>query len=230
MTAVKIYGISIYIHDNNSENIYQIEENCPIVHLVKTKLEDDSYIYLATEKKDDIKKYTEEDDEKCEEDISFDFEYIPKFKTICSLNVTTREIESDGNCYFRALSDQISGSQEGYIILRILILDFISDNREVFELSIDHEYFSSWVDFIYKMRQDGTFADAIVVVASATLLRRQIIIHQHEQRPVLFKPLFSISTSNQIHLVYDSKNLHYSSLSTTDGNKLSIDEFECICA
>ncbi|CAF4047790.1 unnamed protein product, partial [Adineta steineri] len=216
--------------DNNSENIYQIEEHCPIVHLIKTKLEDDSYIYLATEKKDDIKKSTEEEDEKYEEDVSLEVNYIPKFKTICSLNVTIREIESDSNCYFRALSDQISGSQEGYIILRILILDFISDNREVFESCIDHEYFSSWEDFIYKMRQGGTFADAIVVVGSAMLLRRQIIIHQHEQRPVLFKSLFSISNSNQIHLVYDSKNLHYSSLLSGDDNKLSIDESECICA
>ncbi|CAF1297537.1 unnamed protein product [Adineta steineri] len=230
MTAVKIYGITIYIHDNNSENIYQIEENPPIVHLIKTKLEDDSYIYLATEKKDGIKKSTEEEDEKYEEDVSLEVNYIAKFKTICSLNVTIRETESDGNCYFRALSDQISGSQEGYIILRILILDFISDNREVFESCIDHEYFSSWEDFIYKMRQGGTFADGIVVVASAMSLRRQIIIHQHEQRPVLFKSLFSISTSDQIHLVYDSKNLHYSSLLSTDGNKLSIDASECICA
>ncbi|CAF1458042.1 unnamed protein product [Adineta steineri] len=86
------------------------------------------------------------------EDVSLKVNYIPKFKTICSLNVTIREIESDGNCYFRALSDQISGSQEGYIILRILILDFLSDNREVFESCIDHGYFSSWEDFIYKMR------------------------------------------------------------------------------
>ncbi|CAF4364865.1 unnamed protein product, partial [Adineta steineri] len=161
----------------------------------------------------------EEDVEKYKEDTSFKLSYLTKFKTLCTLSVRIPQIESDGNCYFRALSDQISGSEEGHRILRILILDFISDNRELFEPFIDHEYFSSWNDFVFKMRQDGTFADGTIIVASATLLRREIIIHQNEQRPVLFKASFSMSNSNQIHLLYDSKNLHYNSLWQADGNK-----------
>ena len=102
-----------------------------------------------------------------------------KFYTICSSNVTIREIEADGNCYFRALSDQISGSQEGHVILRALVIDFISHNQEKFESSIDHEHFSSWEDFICQMRQSGTFVDALVIVASSIYLHKQIIIHQH---------------------------------------------------
>ncbi|CAF1364756.1 unnamed protein product [Adineta steineri] len=150
MAAVKLYGITIYIHDDNSKNIYQIEEDSPIP--------------------------IEEDVEKYKEDTSFKLSYLTKFKTLCTLSVRIPQIESDGNCYFRALSDQISGSDEGHRILRILILDFISDNRELFEPFIDHEYFSSWNDFVFKMRQDGTFADGTIIVASATLLRREIII------------------------------------------------------
>ncbi|CAF1210325.1 unnamed protein product [Rotaria sordida] len=214
MTAVKIYGITICIHEKNSENIYEIDDDCPIIHLIKTNLEDGSDIYLATGKDDDKKKLSH--DEKCEEqneqDICFEPNYLAEFKTICSLNVTVRPIKYDGNCYFRALSDQITGSQEGHVVLRAIVIDFISDHREIFESSIDHEHFSSWEDFIYRMRQNGTFADGIVMVASAMLLRRQIIIHQRAQRPVLFKSLCFISNNNQIHLVYDSKKLHYNSL------------------
>ena len=53
MVAVKMYAISIYIHENNSEHIYQLDDDSPIVHLIKTKLEDGSDIYLPTEERDD---------------------------------------------------------------------------------------------------------------------------------------------------------------------------------
>ena len=152
---------------------------------------------------------------------------IEKITTIYPLNLIIRHIESDGNCYFRAVSDQLSGSQDGHIILRLLLVDFMSDNREVFERIVDSEYFSSWDHFIDRMNQNGTFADITTVVASSMLFRRQVIIHQDAQRPMLFKSSSSITNKNQIHLGYDSKALHYHSLYTIDGNKLSIEESEC---
>jgi len=54
MVAAKLYRVTIYIDENNSENIYEIEIDSPVVHLIKTKLQDGSDLYLATEKKDDI--------------------------------------------------------------------------------------------------------------------------------------------------------------------------------
>jgi hypothetical protein len=56
MTAVRIYGITIYIHENNCEKIYQTDDDCPIVHLLKTELKDGSNIYLPTGNEDNIKK------------------------------------------------------------------------------------------------------------------------------------------------------------------------------
>ena len=80
------------------------------------------------------------------------------------------------------------------------------------------------------MSQHGTFADGNVVAATSMLLRRQIIIHQDGQRPILFKSLFPISNNNQVHLVYDSKILHYNSLRSVDDKKLYLDELECVSA
>jgi len=143
-------------------------------------------------------------------------------------NATIRQIVSDGNCYFRAVSDQLSGSQEGHIVLRALIIDFISQNRQKFEPYIDREHFSSWEDFLYRMRQHGTFADGTIIVASAISLRKQVIIHACGQRPVLFQPGFPNTNHDQIHLLYDSNSLHYNSLWSIDGTKLHIDTSECI--
>ncbi|CAF1388907.1 unnamed protein product, partial [Rotaria sordida] len=50
----------------------------------------------------------------------------------------------------RALSDQISGSEEGHIVSRIVVIDLISDNRETSALYIDREHFSSWEGVIYQ--------------------------------------------------------------------------------
>ncbi|CAF3941543.1 unnamed protein product [Rotaria sordida] len=79
-----------------------------------------------------------------------------------------------------------------HVILRTFVIDFILDTNQRFEPSIDR--------------------------ASAMLLRRQIIIPQHAQRPVLFKCLSSITNNNQIHLVYYSKSLHCNSLCSINDN------------
>jgi OTU domain-containing protein 3 len=142
--------------------------------------------------------------------------------------VSIRQTQADGNCFFRALSDQICGSEEGHAVLRALVIDFLSARRETFELLIDLEHFSSWENFIWKMGQHGTFVDGNVVTGTTMLLRRQIIIHQDGQRPILFKSLFPISNNNQIHLVYDSKHLHYNSLWSIKSNRLHLDESECV--
>ena len=106
-------------------------------------------------------------------------------------------------------------------------MDYIYENREKFKASIDQEYFSNWENLMYKTRQRGTYADGIVVAASALSLRRSIIIHQHSQRPVLFKPSICNTSFEQIHLPYDDKTLHYSSLCSINSNKLHIDDSEC---
>ncbi len=54
MTAVRVYDITIYIHEHNSENIYKIDDDYPIIHLIKTKLKDGLNIFLPTAKDHDI--------------------------------------------------------------------------------------------------------------------------------------------------------------------------------
>jgi hypothetical protein len=100
----------------------------------------------------------------------------------------------------------------------------MSEHREKFESSIDNEQFSCWDDFIHRMAEDGTFVDGIVVVASALFLHRSLIIHQHRQRPLLFKSSFCFRNNHQTHLAYNWKTVHYNSVCSIDGNKLDIDK------
>jgi hypothetical protein len=56
MTVVEVYGITIYIHEDNSKNIYQNDDESPIIHLIKIKLNNGSILFLPTEQEDDIDK------------------------------------------------------------------------------------------------------------------------------------------------------------------------------
>jgi hypothetical protein len=141
--------------------------------------------------------------------------------------MTIRKIKPDGNCFFRALTDQISGWKDGHIVLRTLITDFISEKRANFENFIDQEHFPSWEDFIHQMHRPGTFPDGTMVAASPPLLRRSIVIHQYEQCPHLFNSPLAASNNNHIHLIYHSKTLHYDSLCSINDENIYIDESGC---
>lgn len=106
-------------------------------------------------------------------------------------------------------------------------MDYVDANREKFEACIDPHHFPTWTQFQDKMRQRGTFADGTIVAAAALSFRQSIIIHEPLHRPILFKPLESNGSKQQIHLSYHPQNLHYDSLYSIDGKKLHIDDSEC---
>ncbi|CAF1527052.1 unnamed protein product [Adineta ricciae] len=106
----------------------------------------------------------------------------------------------------------------------------MSINREIYETTVDKEQFQCWNDFIRQMRLKGTFADGTTVAASVMFLRRDIVVHQRGQRPLIFKTSVPGPNDRQIHLAYDRPMLHYHALSSVDSDQLYIDEAECISA
>ena len=50
MLANEIYGIIIYIHTDHSIELYETDNDYPIIHLVKFKSNDNSSIYLPIER------------------------------------------------------------------------------------------------------------------------------------------------------------------------------------
>ncbi len=54
MRIVEVYGITIYIHEHNSNNIYQNDDEFPIIHLIRIKLNDGSILFLLTEQEHNL--------------------------------------------------------------------------------------------------------------------------------------------------------------------------------
>ncbi len=49
MRIVEVYGITVYIHEHNSKIIYQNDDEFPIIHLIRIKLNDGSILFLPNE-------------------------------------------------------------------------------------------------------------------------------------------------------------------------------------
>ncbi|KAF8750120.1 Cysteine proteinase [Rhizoctonia solani] len=73
----------------------------------------------------------------------------------------------DGNCLFRALSDQIYGTPNEHLTLRKEICAFMAAHKERFEAFVDDD--RSWDQHISTMRNNGTYGGHLELTAFAQL-------------------------------------------------------------
>ncbi|PVF99634.1 cysteine proteinase [Serendipita vermifera] len=96
--------------------------------------------------------------------------------TLKSLGLYAADTIGDGNCLFRALSDQYYGSPSKHLELRAEICDFISENKDEYSPFIDNE---KGIDHhLANMRQTGTYGGHVELTAFARLKRRNIKVVQ----------------------------------------------------
>lgn len=68
---------------------------------------------------------------------------------------TIEYIDTDGNCLFRSISDQIYSHQNNHIEIRNNIMNYIEDNEEHFKLFIEDD--ESFEDYVHRMRYNYIF-------------------------------------------------------------------------
>ncbi|XP_061189411.1 uncharacterized protein LOC133197408 [Saccostrea echinata] len=121
-------------------------------------------------------------------------------------------IRGDGNCFFRAISKVIYGSETCHSELRQAVVDLLEKYPREFEQFIDgsvHEHIKS-------MRKLGTWATQTEIYLAATLIQREIYVLSPDHtgdvyRWLLFSPQFVYKESS----VYDPC---YLTLCHTNGN------------
>ena len=82
-------------------------------------------------------------------------------------------IRGDGNCFFRALSKEMYGSEEFHAEWREAVCDVIGRHPLVFSQYVDA---SSVGSHVQDMRAAGTWATTCEIYATATLLRREVYV------------------------------------------------------
>ncbi|MCL7027747.1 hypothetical protein MKW94_008988 [Papaver nudicaule] len=134
---------------------------------------------------------------------------IPEFNSFLdSIGLKVVKVKEDGNCFFRAIADQLEGNEEEHQKYRLMVVKYIKDNRQEFEPFLEDEVpFDKYCD---SMEKDGEWAGQMELQAFSLATRSNICIHRL-MSPRLYMRNFDGHGSRVVHLSYHNE-VHYNSV------------------
>ncbi|KAH7850888.1 hypothetical protein Vadar_004224 [Vaccinium darrowii] len=130
-----------------------------------------------------------------------------------ALGLKIIEVTADGNCFFRAFADQVEGNEEEHQRYRSMVVQFMLDNRDMFEPFIEDD--ASFEEYCKSMKEDGTWAGNMELQAASLVTRSNICIHR-SMSPRWYIRNFG-SHARMVHLSYHDWG-HYNSVRLTEDN------------
>ena len=147
---------------------------------------------------------------------------------LAKLGLQLRDVTGDGNCCFRALSDQMIGNESQHLDFRKRVCQYMKQNRDEFEpfiaALIDDEdendakakktskKLDAFENYIKNLEIPGTYADNASLVAFARLYNLNINIYQLELPIWTINGIKNVNKRcRQLHLSYHNGE-HYSSI------------------
>lgn len=125
-----------------------------------------------------------------------------------ALGLKIIEVTADGNCFFRALADQLEGDEDNHEMYRKMVVHYIMKNRENFEPFIEDEV--PFDEYCQSMEKDGTWAGHMELQAASLVTHSNICIHRNSS-PRWYIKNFSDHDAQMIHLSYHDFE-HYNSV------------------
>ena len=154
-----------------------------------------------------------------------------KFKILLlQNNFQLREVEGDGNCMFRAVSDQVYGTDKHYQLLREKCMDYLVILRKFFEPYIDED-FDEYIKF---KRKDKIWGDDVELEALSEIYNRPIEIYRDNNKPLktFHEKIYEQDDNDYnnysitpIRLSYHKKN-HYNSIIPLKDDKINFQNYE----
>ncbi|KAM0948505.1 putative ubiquitinyl hydrolase 1 [Dioscorea sansibarensis] len=134
---------------------------------------------------------------------------LPQFRPqLDALGVKIVQITKDGNCFFRALADQLEGNEEQHAKYRHMVVQYILNHREEFEPFIaDNVPFDK---YCHSMEKHGTWAGHMELQAASLVTGVNICIHR-AMSPRWYIRNFQGQEAKMIHLSYHHGK-HYNSV------------------
>ncbi|KAM0039640.1 putative ubiquitinyl hydrolase 1 [Helianthus debilis subsp. tardiflorus] len=125
-----------------------------------------------------------------------------------ALGLKIVDVTADGNCFFRALADQLEGDEDVHAKYRKMVVQYIMKNRESFEPFIEDEV--PFDEYCQSMEKDGTWAGNMELQAASLVTHSNICIHQKSSTRWYIKN-FSDFDAKMVHLSYHDWE-HYNSV------------------
>ena len=149
--------------------------------------------------------------------VKEEYDQILISNKICTQSFIAVKNEGDGNCLFRAVSQNTLGTEEFHKILRILTVFVIIENFKFF-LSIS-ESKKDFFNYVENIAQNRSFAGEIEEMALSYIFKRSIINYSifptleffciNEKKRFLKEPIL---------IIFDSLKLHFSSILKKEKN------------
>ena len=95
------------------------------------------------------------------------------------LGLRMEPVAADGNCFFRALSDQRWGDDSHHAALRRDVVEYMKKNREAFEPFIEDD--EKWDTYVARMSEDGAWAGNVELQAASVVCFANLCVHQAGQ-------------------------------------------------
>ena len=129
-------------------------------------------------------------------------------------NLLLREVERDGNCFFRSLADQIEDCEHNHAEYRAKVMDYVERHREDFEPFFsfgegEDEEDADFSEYIARMRLDGEWAGNYEIIAAARALDVHIMVHQFKMPA--YRTEASKPDAPVVHVSYHDGD-HYNSV------------------
>ncbi|OQV18750.1 putative OTU domain-containing protein 3 [Hypsibius exemplaris] len=134
----------------------------------------------------------------------------------CGLQV--RKINGDGNCLFRAFSDQLTGLEKDHLTYRKAIVEHLVQNKDDYSGFHEQEEEASFDERLKKLAKAGSYGGQDCVVAFARIYNRVVYVHQPDENITLqFPPRQNdnVQKYKQVHILYTGGN-HYDSIRLLD--------------
>lgn len=138
--------------------------------------------------------------------------YASEFPVLDELNLYASATKGDGNCLFRALSDQLYGDESHHSEIRQNIMNYVEQNGDHFAAFVG-EFGETFDQYLYRLRQDGVYGGDIEITGFADYYNKAVVIYQADSLYVI-QPRESAKVSGSVHLAYHTWE-HYSSVRKT---------------
>ncbi|KAB1214742.1 OTU domain-containing protein 3 [Morella rubra] len=129
-----------------------------------------------------------------------------------ALGLKIVQVTADGNCFFRALADQLEGNEAEHKKYRSMVVEYILKNRETFEPFIEDEV--PFDEYCELMEKEGTWAGHMELQAASLVTHSNMCIHR-SMSPRWYIRNFDDCGARMVHLSYHDEE-HYNSVRTKE--------------
>ncbi|KAL3531952.1 hypothetical protein ACH5RR_005473 [Cinchona calisaya] len=129
-------------------------------------------------------------------------------------DLVEHQVQGDGNCQFRALSDQVYRTPEHHKFVRQQVVNQLQAHPEMYEAYVPMEY----CEYLNRMSKNGKWGDHVTLQAAADSYGMKIFVITSFRDTCYIEILPKIQKSNRVICLSFWAEVHYNSIYPQGGN------------